>query len=153
MLQYLSFFSNVSININVYVISNSFKFQGLQVKPLRKARVSLQWALIKVSQVLQAHGGRQKTIVNGLQCRFLSLTSIGLKSCFFNTLFGNLSHFGQNVLHLVPKQKRERKKEENYISEMRYMYLNRLRSKQGSLVFCIIQRSAPIFKCNVEQYF
>ena len=51
--------------------------------------------------------------------------------CFFNTLFGNLNHFGQNVLHLVPKQKREKKKE-NYISEMRY--LNRLRLKQGSLV-------------------
>ena len=51
---------------------------------------------------------------------------------FFKTLFGSLNHFGQNVLHLVPKQKREKKKEENYISEMRY--LNGLRLKQDSLV-------------------
>ena len=29
---------------------------------------------------------------------------------FFNTLFGSLNHFGQNVLHLVPKQKREEKR-------------------------------------------
>ena len=33
---------------------------------------------------------------------------------FFNTLFGNLNHLGQNVLHLVPQQKREKKKEGNY---------------------------------------
>ena len=52
---------------------------------------------------------------------------------FFNTLFGSLNHFGQNVLHLVPKQKeRKKKEEENYISEMRY--LNRLCLKQESLV-------------------
>ena len=31
--------------------------------PQRQARVSLQWAMIKVSQVLQAYGGRWKTIV------------------------------------------------------------------------------------------
>ena len=31
---------------------------------------------------------------------------------FFYTLglFGSLNHFGQNVLHLVPKQKREEKR-------------------------------------------
>ena len=27
---------------------------------------------------------------------------------FLNTLLGSLNHFGQNVLHLVPKQKREK---------------------------------------------
>ena len=51
---------------------------------------------------------------------------------FFNTLFGSLNHFGQNVLHSVPKKKRENKRDENYLSEMRY--LNRLRLKQDSLV-------------------
>ena len=51
---------------------------------------------------------------------------------FFITLFANLNHFGENFLHLVPKQKKEKKNEENYISEMRS--LNRLRLKQGSLV-------------------
>ena len=60
-------------------------------------------------------------------------SSSDLTNFFFNTLFGSLNHFGQNVLHLVPKQKREKKKEEeNYISEMRY--LNRPRLKQDSLV-------------------
>ena len=29
---------------------------------------------------------------------------------FFNTLFGSLNHFGQNVLHLMPKQKKREKK-------------------------------------------
>ena len=44
---------------------------------------------------------------------------------FFKTLFGCLNHFGQNVLHLVPKQKREKKKEEeNYISEMLWLMLS-----------------------------
>ena len=44
--------------------------------------------------------------------------SVFLKNFFFDTLFGNLhvNHFGQNVLHLLPKQKGEKKKEENYIS-------------------------------------
>ena len=37
------------------------------------------------------------------------------------TLFGNLNHFGQNLLYLVPKQKKREKKEEHYISEMRYL--------------------------------
>ena len=50
-----------------------------------------------------------------------------------DALFGSLNRFGQSVLHLVPEQKREReKKEENYISEIRY--LNRLHLKQDSLV-------------------
>ena len=56
--------------------------------------------------------------------------NFGLIAVFFDTLFGNLCHFGQNVLHLVPKQKREKKRRN--MSEMRY--LNRLRFKQGSLV-------------------
>ena len=29
---------------------------------------------------------------------------------FYNTLFGSQNHFGKSVLHLVPKQKSERKK-------------------------------------------
>ena len=50
---------------------------------------------------------------------------------YFNTLFGSLNYFGQNVLHLVSKQERERKKRKNCLSEMRY--INRLRLKQDSL--------------------
>ena len=34
---------------------------------------------------------------------------------FLNTLFGSLNHFGQNVLHLVPKQSREKKKKKKTI--------------------------------------
>ena len=33
---------------------------------------------------------------------------------FFNTLFGSLNHFGQNVLHLVPKQKRQKRRRKLY---------------------------------------
>ena len=52
---------------------------------------------------------------------------------FFNTLFGSLNHFGQRCFTFSAKtDKREKKGEENYISETRY--LNRLRFKQGSLV-------------------
>ena len=51
---------------------------------------------------------------------------------FFNTLCGNLNHSGQNVLNLVPKQNREKKKKETIISEMRY--LNRLRLNQSSFI-------------------
>ena len=29
---------------------------------------------------------------------------------FFNALFGSPNHFGQNVLHLVPKNKKKREK-------------------------------------------
>ena len=60
---------------------------------------------------------------------------IKLIQFFFNTLFGNLNHFGQNVLYLVPKQKRENKKEENYVSEMRY--LNRHRYVLAELLSAI----------------
>ena len=34
---------------------------------------------------------------------------------FFNALFGSLNHFGQAVSHLVPKQKREKKKKKKTI--------------------------------------
>ena len=47
-------------------------------------------------------------------------------------MFSSLNHYGQSFLHLVPKQKREKEEEENYISEIRY--LNRLRLKKDSLV-------------------
>ena len=51
---------------------------------------------------------------------------------FFNTLFGSLNYFWQNVSDLVPKNNYlERKKEKNYISEIRYLKSPRL--KQDSL--------------------
>ena len=57
---------------------------------------------------------------------------LGPQCYFYNTLFGSLNHFGYNVLHLVPKQKREgEKKNENNLSNIRYLNSPRLKPGQS----------------------
>ena len=51
---------------------------------------------------------------------------------FFHNFIGQSKSFWAKCSTFSAKTKTEKKKEENYISEMRY--LNRLRLKQGSLV-------------------